>query len=116
MSEEEFDTSIALKSKWFEKIKNEDKTVHIDKKDYNVEEGGIVRFMKGYNPDNGSVLRKVKFKYSESPLLVDFSTLYDACVDETWLDEYLDSYTDKVYIYYLEDKGFREQLEEVKNE
>jgi len=104
MSENEaFDTSIALKFKWFKKIERGEKTVHIEDNNYNVEEGEIIRFMNGYDPENGSVLRELVFRFSEIAELVPDGVLEGACVDREWLAGYVDSPTDKVYIYVVKE-------------
>ncbi len=100
--EEKHDTSIPLKSKFFEMMKNEKKWIHIDKKRYDVEPGGLIRFMKGYNPENGTVLRRVFHITKKLPVYLTVDDLQRANVTVEWIEEYFDEMLLNCWLYYLE--------------
>lgn len=99
---EDFDTSIPLKLEFFEMMKNEDKWIHIDKKKYDVEPGGLIRFMKGYNPKNGVVLRRVLYIRNIIPVRLTVDELQRANVTVEWIEDYFDNLLKGCWVYYLE--------------
>ncbi len=107
-----FDTSIALKKKWFEKVKSFEKIVHIDKslhglKAYHGDQ--YARFMNGYNPENGSVIRRVKFIEKRQVKHLALEILDMACVDSEWVKSYADL-DENVFLYFLQEDENDEEV------
>ncbi len=100
---EDFETSIPLKKKFFTLIDAEMKTTHIDKKDYGLEEGDIIRFMKGYNPDNGVVFREVGKVIEKKACNITVLDLFYADVSSNWIIDYVGDLSKKLYIYVLKE-------------
>lgn len=95
---QEFVTSLALEERdhhWFSLVESGEKTVEIRKElpwihrlGRPLQAGDVVRFMKGYNPRNGVVFRKIVRIVESDPSHVTDIVLASAHVDRAWLSRY----------------------------
>lgn len=109
----DYDTSIPLKSKWFELVRSGKKTVEVRRNCQGVHPGATVRFMKGYNPANGAVFRKIRAVSKVRPPEVSENDLARACLDRESLKDYANG--GHVYLFYLEESA-REAVGEIELE
>lgn len=87
----DFRTSIPLKKEYFELIKSGEKNLHIDKDDYSMLwEGDLIRFMKGYDPENGSIIKEISKVERKCVDHISFIEMLRAEVDVKWLLKYID--------------------------
>jgi ASC-1-like (ASCH) protein len=55
----EYDTSLALDGYYYYLLRRGEKHIEMRKNQNNIEQGDIIRFMKGYDPENGTIYKKV---------------------------------------------------------
>lgn len=98
----DYETTIQLMKCYFLAIKNKRKTIHIDKREYKVEERDVLRFTNGYDPDNGEIFAKLTKRITKKAKHVADEELIKAEVSRYWLYNYVDDINDEVTLYYFE--------------
>lgn len=99
---EEFDTSLPMNSWYYHKLKNGEKTIEMRNERHGIEAGDKVRFMHGYDPENGHVIKEVKSVESKA---TDFVT--DEEIEKLGLEnrDQLEDYATNGYVvlFYLKE-------------
>lgn len=98
----DYDTSLPLYSWYFYKLKEKEKDIEMRNNQRGVTEGDIIRFMNGYNPNNGAIYRKVsKIVEKNTDEITDREIQRLALDNRLQLENYADG--DEVYLFYLKE-------------
>lgn len=96
-----YDTTLALKGSLFNAMEAGEKTIEIRNRRRGIHEGDVIRFTKGYNPEHGSLVRRVVEVDEKNVLNVTVRELIAAQVRNLpWLLDYADG---DVFLFHLEE-------------
>lgn len=104
-----YDTTLALKGGLFDAMELGDKSVEIRNNRRGIERGEIIRFTRGYNPEHGSLLRKVTKIKEKNVLDITVQELITAQVQNLpWVLDYAE---ESVFLFHLEELPGKSETE-----
>ncbi|KXA90374.1 hypothetical protein AKJ61_00815 [candidate division MSBL1 archaeon SCGC-AAA259B11] len=96
-----YNTTLALKGTLFDAMKAGEKTVEIRNHSQGISEDDVVRFTKGYNPEYGSLIRRVVEVDEKNVLDITVRELIAAQIRNLpWLLDYAEG---SLFLFHLEE-------------